>query len=312
MSQIVSTAHLTPDQKALFQRLTRAPKIAWVTVAMCAALAIGVTGSDVLAVSGVIPLWVGLITNSVIGYLAFSVVHDAIHRSISSNIAFNDWVGRIAVLLVVPYVNLGLFRWAHIQHHRFASGAKDPDLVFQGPWWQLPLRWAFIDALYFVHVIKKGDQVSLPFFRKTLYATLLVALIVALLTVAGYGLEVLLLWFLPARLVQMALGFSFFWLPHAPHDTPQETNFTRATTIREGHEWLLDPLLQYQNYHLIHHLYPATPFYNNGKVWRLLESELRRHDLAIQKGFRIRPEIHLAGSTRPSAATATGTAAKAV
>lgn len=298
MSPTISTLHLDPGQKARFQQLTQAPKVAWVTVMMCIALAIGLIGADLLALAGVMPLWAGMLSNSVVGYLAFSVVHDSIHRSISSHQPLNDWVGRAAVLLVVPYVNLGLFRWAHIQHHRFASGVKDPDLVFQGPWWQLPFRWACIDALYLVHVIRHGDKVSRPFFRKTLLAVAVVASIVIALTVAGYGLEVLMLWFIPTRLIQMALGFSFFWLPHAPHDTPQADNFTRASAIREGHEWLLDPLLQYQNYHLIHHLYPSTPFYNNGKVWRLMEPALRGHDLAIQKGFAIKPEIHLA-SQRP-------------
>ena len=59
---------------------------------------------------------------------------------------------------------------------------------------------------------------------------------------------------------------------------------------------LLAPLLQYQHVHLIHHLYPATPFYNNHRVWRLIEPALRRHDLAIQKGFSIRPVIVAAGT----------------
>jgi fatty acid desaturase len=294
MRHSVSTQHFDADQKALFQQLTHAPKIAWITVAMCATLAIGVIGTDVLAVNAVIPLWAGLAINSVIGYLAFSVVHDAIHRSISSNIRFNDWVGRISVLLVVPYVDLGLFRWAHIQHHRFATGPNDPDRVFDGVGWSLPLRWAFIDALYFVHVLRKGDKVSRPFFVNTLWLTAAVAVVLATLFANGHGLQVLMLWFLPSRLIQMSLGFSFFWLPHAPHDTAQEDNFTRATTIRQGHEWLMNPALQYQNYHLIHHLYPSTPFYNNGRVYALMKPELERHDQAIQRGFSIRPEIRLA------------------
>lgn len=105
-------------------------------------------------------------------------------------------------------------------------------------------------------------------------------------------MEVLMLWFIPSRVIQLVLGFSFFWLPHVPHDVSQEENFTRATTVREGHEWLLAPLLQYQHVHLVHHLYPTTPFYNNDRVWRLVEPALRRrHDLAIQKGFAIRPVI---------------------
>jgi fatty acid desaturase len=77
-----------------------------------------------------------------------------------------------------------------------------------------------------------------------------------------------------------------------PHDTVQADNFTRATTVREGFEWLFGPALQYQNYHLIHHLYPMTPFYNNYKVWKLLEPELRQKELAIQHDFAIHPTIY--------------------
>jgi beta-carotene hydroxylase len=101
------------------------------------------------------------------------------------------------------------------------------------------------------------------------------------------------LWFIPSRLIFLGLGFSFFWLPHLPHDTVQDDNFTRATTLRLGYEWLLSPALQWQNYHLIHHMYPTTPFYNNSKVWRLLEPELRKQDLAIQHGFALYPTIYL-------------------
>ena len=34
-----------------------------------------------------------------------------------------------------------------------------------------------------------------------------------------------------------------------------------------------------------------TPFYNNARLWHLLEPELRRHDLVVQRGFRIEPEV---------------------
>ena len=118
----------------------------------------------------------------------------------------------------------------------------------------------------------------------------------AVLVVYGYGPQLLMLWFIPSRAIFLALGFSFFWLPHVPHDTEQEQNFTRATTVRQGYEWLLGPVLQYQNYHLIHHLFPMTPFYNNYKVWQLIEPELRKRDLAIQHDFRIVPVVYPARS----------------
>lgn len=289
-------ARMRPEQQQQLRRLTRVQHIAWPTVTMFGVLVVGIITSDVLAVVGVIPLWLGMLINSVVGYLAFSVVHDAIHRSVSSNRQLNDWIGQIAVLMVVSYVHLGLFRWGHSQHHRFAVGPRDPDRVFRGPWWQLPFRWAFIDVAYLVHVVRHGDARAHGYLRKSLMMAAVAAATVIVLLIAGYGMEVLMLWFIPSRLVQMALGFSFFWLPHAPHDVSQADNFTRASTVREGHEAFMDIALQYQNYHLVHHLFPTTPFYNNGRVWRLLQPVMDDCELAIQRGFAIRPEIRPARS----------------
>jgi fatty acid desaturase len=288
---------LDPARRARFERLTRTPTVAWPTVVIWMLVMTTYIGSDVLAVLGIIPLWAAMLANSVIGYLAFTVTHDAIHRSISTHVRVNDWIGQSAVLLGAPYANLKLFRWAHIRHHRFASGPKDPDFVLHGAWWTLPFRWMFIDALYLVYTIRQGDKVSRPYLVTSVWLAALCFAAMAALIATGWGLHVLMLWFVPSRMIFLTLGFSFFWLPHVPHDTEQEHNFTRATTVRIGHEWLLGPALQNQNYHLIHHLFPMTPFYNNEKVWRLLEPELRQKDLAIQHDFAIRPTIYSAPAT---------------
>jgi len=288
----ISLSSLGPAEKARFQALTRAPALSWPTFALWLLVMTVYLGSDVLAVLGRIPLWAGMIANSLIGYLAFSVIHDSIHRAISTNTRLNDWIGQITVLLGAPYVNLKLFRWGHILHHRYTSGPKDPDIVLHGAWWTLPLRWMFIDGLYLIHAIRHGDKVSRPYLVTNLWWAFWSFSVMAVLVAYGYGPHLLMLWFIPSRVIFLTLGFSFFWLPHVPHDTEQEHNFTRATSVRLGHEWLLGPALQCQNYHLIHHLFPMTPFYNNEKVWKLLEPQLRRKDLAIQYGFAIQPTIH--------------------
>lgn len=291
-------AALDPTRRRELDAITRMHGTAWPTVALCVILVTGVATSDVLALTGVIPLWAGLVANSLLGYLAFSVAHDAIHRAVCRNTRVNDWIGQIAVLMIAPYVHLGLFRWGHVQHHRFAVSEKDPDRVFRGPWWQLPLRWSFIDLAYFREVMRSEDPRARRFLRHSLWMLAVTVILVVALTAAGYGWELLLLWFLPSRLVQMMLGFSFFWLPHVPHEVSQAENFTRATTMRLGQEWLLGPLLQYQNYHLMHHLFPTTPFYRHARLWRLVEPELRSAELAIQNGFAIRPTIHAPATQR--------------
>lgn len=295
--QIVPLDVLEPERRLRFKQLTGTPKLAWPTLILWAVLTLSYLSVYLLCGTGIWPLWVGTLLNTSVGYVAFSVAHDAIHRSISTNTRLNDAIGQAGVLLVMPYVDLRLFRWAHILHHRFASGDKDPDKILRGAWWTLPLRWMLIDVLYFLHALRNGDKVSRPYLRRSLIYTAIAVGAIAALIAAGYGAEVLMLWFLPSRLILLILGFSFFWLPHVPHDVTQEENFTRATTIRQGFEWLLGPLMQYQNYHLIHHLYPMTPFYNNVKVWELLEPELRKQDLAVQHGFDIHPVIYTAPTT---------------
>ncbi len=268
--------------------------MSWPTVSMFIVLLFTIACAYILSLSGAIPLWGGTIINSIVGYLSFSVAHDSIHRSLSTNTRLNDLMGQGAIILFSPYIGIKLFRWVHILHHRFANGPKDPDIILQGAWWTLPFRWILIDVLYLRHVIKNHKTCPKPSLNETIVMALITCVVFLILISMGYWMELLMLWFIPSRLVMLMLGFTFFWLPHAPHDTSQEENFTRATTIRQGYETLLSPLLQYQNFHLIHHLFPMTPFYNNGKVWKLIEPELRQYDLAIQEGLAIQPTIVLA------------------
>ena len=186
--------------------------------------------SYVLAGIGLVPLWVGMVVNSVIGYFAFSIVHDSIHRAISTSTRLNDFIGQTTVWLGAPYVDLRLFRWGHILHHRYTGGSKDPDNVLHGPAWSLPLRWVAIDLLYLDPrdpLQRQGVQ-ALP-------APLAVADrrhrrgVCEHLIAHGYFWHLVMLWFVPSRMIFLTLGFSFFWLPHVPHDTVQDQNLTRAT-----------------------------------------------------------------------------------
>lgn len=286
------------DNRTRIREICQPPLVAWQTLAMMVVCFAVFFSSVAASVAGLIPLWVGALINGLIGYLIFSVVHDAIHRAVSRHQGLNDVIGQIALIPFAPMVTLGLFRWGHIQHHQHASGPKDPDRwCFEGPRWLLPVRWMFIDAWYFYFVLRHGDKTAYRHLRPTLVAIAICTSLFATIIAAGYGLELLFLWFLPGRMTQVLLGFAFFWLPHEPHDTPQAENFTRATTVRQGFETLMTPLLQSQNYHLIHHLFPRVPFYRYDEMWVLLEPQLREHDLAIQHDFAIKPVIHPGTST---------------
>jgi len=45
----------------------------------------------------------------------------------------------------------------------------------------------------------------------------------------------------------------------------------------------------YQNYHLVHHLYPNVPFYRMVKIWNARRDEHLSHDPAIVPGLGLYP-----------------------
>ena len=56
------------------------------------------------------------------------LMHDAAHRALHPNLKVNDWVAEWLCLGgVAPY------RKYHLQHHKFAQQAEDPDLVLSAP-----------------------------------------------------------------------------------------------------------------------------------------------------------------------------------
>lgn len=91
----------------------------------------------------------------------------------------------------------------------------------------------------------------------------------------------LLTWVLPARLAIFLLAFSFDYLPHRPHRVTAAENRFLATRIVDSR--VLEVVLLAQNYHLIHHLYPAVPFYRYRQVWTAEEHVLREKGAPITR-----------------------------
>lgn len=292
-----------PKEKQVeFRKLTESPALAVPTIILALVLIPGVMVSNALAVFGQISLFAAMAINIVLYYFFFTIIHDGVHRSISSNKTVNDFVCQLSVTCYAPYAPMHLFRWAHMEHHRFTNDEMDPDDWSHGPWWALPFKWMTIDLNYGWRAITSSKPATRKVLKQSLPYMIGGMLFIAGVIIAGYGYELLILWFIPSRLAFIGIGFSFFWLPHAhaPNENMelrQSKNYTIATTVRVGGEAVLNPLLQYQNYHLIHHLWPTTPFYNNERVWRLLEPELRRRDLAIAAPFKIQPDYEFAPET---------------
>jgi hypothetical protein len=281
------------------KNLTTVPLLAWPSIAALAFVVVGFCTSSWLALTGAIPLWVACLLNGTVLIWEFTAIHEALHRSLSSNVTVNDWLGRLGMIFLLPHSPLGVFRWYHARHHRFTNGPSDPDQWTHGSWWQLPLRWITVDISYLYTFITRDykDPIARKLIPRAAVHVLGTISAVIALTWLGYGREVLMLWFLPTRIAFLFIGFAFFWLPHSGEmeKYDQQDDPTLASSMRLGYEPLLNIVLQFHNYHLIHHLYPSTPSYKHPKVWRLIKDDVLARGAAIDRGFSSHTTIIPAG-----------------
>ncbi len=260
------------------------PAVALPTLAVfLVSLAVWVS-STALGVAGTWPAIVSILINGVAAFAFFTVAHECSHSSASSNHSANVWLGRLSMPFFAVIGSFGFLRYIHMQHHRFTNkdDGSDPDHYTQGGnRFTRIFLWASLDVnylrFYFGHASKRPRSEKIEF----LVNTAIVWGLIAFLCIQGYALEVLLFYVIPARIALTILAWSFDWLPH--HELPDtvETNKFRATRNIIGGEWLLTPLLLYQNYHLVHHLHPRIPFYRYIKVWRRQEEHYVANDPAM-------------------------------
>ena len=255
-----------------FKSLSSRPNYAWFTILLLV-VAICLFSFGIIAfLLEIVSLPVAVILNSIASYMAFTVMHDASHNSVSRNKLFNDWCGRIATSMLLPAPFFRMFRYVHMQHHRFVNDeSKDPDhYASRGAKWLLPLRWATQDIYYFFCYLdpKVFQKRPIGERREFVIAFMFGLILLALIIMQGWTVNFLLLFVLPTRIATLILVFAFDYLPHHPHTEQGVTKPYQATQNRIGLEWLMTPLFLGQNYHLVHHLYPTIPFYLYVSLWR--------------------------------------------
>lgn len=256
-------------------RLKSAPSVAWPTVLLFF-VCTGVIGTVWYAcIMDMLSLWAGALINGIAAYYLFSVVHDSSHNAVSRHVWLNEALGRIGLVYFAPLAPMDVARYIHMAHHRFANDPdRDPDAYAHKLDWLFPLRWLNFDYFYTKWFFTKGgDFARRKYGAVAAYAAFILGSC-AMIIWAGYGLELLMLWFIPTRISSFLFVFVFSFLTHQPFETLSRENEYKATALRLGGEWILSPLMAHHNYHLIHHLYPGAPFYNYRRIWAIKGNEI--------------------------------------
>jgi beta-carotene hydroxylase len=209
-------------------------------------------------------------------YAMFTVLHDSIHYTVGRPRWVSELFGRLSVPFVALWVTYPVMRYIHFEHHRHTNEdpRSDPDAwAHSGPYWQHPFRWLTIDAGYSRFYLPRVPHRP----RKDTFGLLInhVLLVVLLGAVVGcgYGWELLLIYLIPQRLALGILAWSFDWLPHHGLGVTAKIDTFRASRVRVGWEPLMNPLMFYQNYHVVHHVNPRIPFYLWVKAWHKNETD---------------------------------------
>jgi len=214
------------------------------------------------------PDWCCFSSNVLALHLLGPVIHDASHRVAHRHPVINAALGQISALLQgFPF---SVFTRVHMQHHAHVNDPeKDPDYFVStgGPLWLISFRFLHHEVFFFKHRLWRGyDLVEWSVNR---LITLGIVCIALQHTVVGFVINY---WFSPALVVGLIYGLTFDYLPHRPFRERDRWKNARVYPNR-----LLNVLILGQNYHLVHHLWPAIPWYNwqqaHQAIQPLLESK---------------------------------------
>ena len=263
------------------------PTLSWPIVGIFTGALVLFIASSWAALGHHAPRAVTIALNAVAIFVMFTVLHDASHYSISSKRWVNGLFGRAAMLFVSPLISFTGWGFIHIEHHRNTNDDDhDPDhFASHGRWWQLPVRFAAMDAPYLAFYLRNRERRPRRELAETGALMALSIAVVATTLLTGSFWLLLVIYLIPERIALIVLAWWFDWLPHHGLEETQTENRYRATRNRVGLEWLLTPLMLSQNYHLVHHLHPSVPFYRYLKTWRRNEDAYLERDPAIATAF---------------------------
>jgi beta-carotene hydroxylase len=260
--------------------------VAWLTVFVAIGIVAAFALVTTLATMRIIPLWLGLVLNTFILYADQTPLHEACHGNIAGKDSNFLWLNHLVgyVCGAVLLHEYKAFRHMHLAHHRDTNDPDiDPDhwVAVQNPflvlfrcltivYWYHQYFWKHI--AFHAHI---PGMRALAIHIATMY-TILYS-IAFWLSVFGWWREVLALWIVPHILASALIIYFFAYLTHKPHEVHERYRDTNVFWVKgKIMEPIVNWLYMFQNFHLVHHLFPRIPFYLYPNAFRSLKPVLEK------------------------------------
>jgi beta-carotene hydroxylase len=269
---------ITLDKEARSYAKHHMGEFAWPSVVYGIAVCSSYLATVGLTLAGMVPLGLSFALVTILTYLAYTLLHEAVHGSISGSRQSYRWVNETlgymaAWILMIP---LTAHRHEHLAHHR-NTNVKERDPDFQvGELGNSALHAVRVPFAVFVeqftyytkHRLGKAPTRQSAYFFAEVCAAIMPRL--ALLA-SGFWLEGLTLFVLAWWFGLMIILYLFAYLVHRPHSEVGRYVDT-STFLAEGVLGrIVTTLWVCQNYHSIHHLFPRVPFYRYPALFRDIE-----------------------------------------
>ncbi len=286
------------DQQAIVAAKEHMGGFAWPTVIFAGTVIAGYLATLALGFAGILSLWLAVPLVAVLTYLAYTVLHESAHGTISGSNTSRRWLNEAlgyaaAWILMIP---LTAHRHEHLVHHRNTNDDEgDPDFIvssmFKSPLQMFMLApqllWKQFEY-YLNNRWGRGPRSQ----DRILCLEIFVALLPRLgLIAVGFWVEGLALFLLAWLAGITLLMYLFAYIVHRPHEDRGRYVDTSTIIVEGPLGTIITWLWVYQNYHSIHHLFPRVPFYRYPALFGEIEGIMAQKGAPIYRlGFRgLRP-----------------------
>ncbi|MEM8769412.1 MAG: fatty acid desaturase [Pseudomonadota bacterium] len=227
-----------------------------------------------LVLTCTIPLWTGFLIATVCASLAYLPSHEGQHGNISGRQKQWKWLDSfVGHITLIPLASSHeVLRVTHMKHHAYTNDpALDVDYATKGDhWWNaaLGVHRSYASGGDEGSAISTHAERDPAFARGLEHGVPIMKLysLIRLVMVFFFPLETLFLWWLPEKIGFSYLAVFFSWLPHHPMEATGRYRDTRFWQIR-----LPRYLDQSMQTHVIHHLYPGIPHFDEPKAMEALK-----------------------------------------
>ncbi|MBI1212773.1 MAG: hypothetical protein GC190_15020 [Alphaproteobacteria bacterium] len=295
-----ASAPMMSDAEAAHLAMTVASRPAWGTVAMFVVEISMWLASGYAAITHAWPIWVCFLVSLAAIYMNYTPHHEAVHGNIAGNrrdlLWLNEFIGTVTG--IVFFHGFTMQRITHLTHHAYTNDkVEDPDYWAHGTSpLMIALRCLTILVPYEYYgwkIMWRAKNGRAAIIRSSIEKSIAWGGL-AVMIATGHADAAFFAFFLPAGIASGMLAFVFDWLVHHPHQVPVNDRYRTSNVylFPKNIHWPVTILWIYQNYHIIHHLYPRVAFYRYPQVFNRIRKLLDARGTCITE-FRWVPEAIL-------------------